>query len=114
MTTPPRRLTFSVGASLLTASLALSVAGCDDKPAVNPKPEAGPDEAEKKPAPNLEDPFKNTPEPEPTLSVNPVPEPPPEPVTNVGREPEPKPVPEHRTNVGREYPEPAPAPTPAQ
>ena len=39
MSPPPRRLTFAVSSSLLTASLAVGAAGCDSQPQVNP---AGP------------------------------------------------------------------------
>ena len=43
MSPPPRRLTFAVSSSLLTASLAIGVAGCDGQPTANPAPEPEPE-----------------------------------------------------------------------
>ena len=64
MSPPPRRLTFAVSSSLLTASLAVGAAGCDSQPQVNP---AGP---KAEPEPKTTDKPEVPPEPEPEKRVN--------------------------------------------
>jgi hypothetical protein len=106
MTTPPRRLSFAVGTSLLTASLSLGAAACTDaKPPEKPKN----DKTEKRrieietvnEGPTKEPPVPNVNpgiEPEPdTREVNPGPEVevPPDPEgtkVNPGPEPAPEPI----------------------
>jgi outer membrane biosynthesis protein TonB len=104
MSPPPRRLSFAVGTSLLTASLTLGVAGCDeDKPTVNPAPETdSKKEKPEEPTPNI-GPEDGGEEPEPVhinsgpVKPDPKPEPDPDPgtKTNPGPEPKPKPEPKH-------------------
>lgn len=91
MSPPPRRLTFAVGSSLLTAALSLGPAGCDDDAKSNPK------------APDQD----SDGEPEHTINEAPEPEPEPDRV-NEGPEPDPEPEPV-RVNEG---PQPTPPPTP--
>ena len=99
MSPPPRRLTFAVSSSLLTASLAVGAAGCDSQPQVNPagpkaepegKAEDGKAEAGKAEAGKPE----VAPEPEPEKRVNMVEELDPEELepdrVNEGPEPEPQ------------------------
>lgn len=72
---PTRRLTFAVGTSLLTASLAAGTAGCN-KPTANPGPE--PPHVNEGPAPDEPTPEEPAPEEEPAPDdgphVNTVPE----------------------------------------
>jgi hypothetical protein len=85
MSPPPRPLTFTVSTTLLSASLALGAAGCDDGKTVNVK------EPAKDPSkdPGVHQTVNEGPEPEPKR-VNEGPEPEPEPVhVNEGPEPEP-------------------------
>ena len=106
MSPPPRRLTFAVSTSLLTASLSLGVAGCDEQ-TVNPKPT--PDQVEPDHTVNVaqelpEPKESGANEPEPEISANPGPEPEPkleaapEPV-HVNEGPEPELVDEPRVNT---------------
>jgi hypothetical protein len=77
MSSSPRRLTFAVGTSLLTASL---VTGCKSQPTVNPGPEpphvntAAPEEpAPEEPAPDATTDAPEEPPPEDGPNVNTVP-----------------------------------------
>jgi outer membrane biosynthesis protein TonB len=88
MSPPPRRLSFAVGTSLLTASLSLGAAGCDGR-TVNPVPEKS-NEKQAKPEPDPELAINPGPEPEP----EPTAEPTPDPVANPGPHPEPLPEPQ--------------------
>ncbi|KIG18497.1 hypothetical protein DB30_00182 [Enhygromyxa salina] len=95
MSPPPRRLSFAVGTSLLTASLSLGVAGCDEQTS-NP----GPDRADKHPEPEGPTVNQVAPELEP-VEPDPVapsdagldPEQVEGPHVNEGPEPEPEPIP---------------------
>ncbi|PRQ08392.1 hypothetical protein [Enhygromyxa salina] len=94
MSTPPRRLSFAVGSSLLTASLALGAGGCDERTS-NP----GPDPEAQQPKPKPEEPVVNPlPPPDPVARPNEGPEPDPEAVepvyVNEGPEPDPEPRPD--------------------
>jgi hypothetical protein len=91
----PRRLSFAVGTSLLTASLSLGA--CTDKPKAD-GPEKKPEKhVNEGPQPEFEPVHVNEgpqpqPEPEPVLAVNEGPEPepePPKPGTKVNPGPEP-------------------------
>jgi hypothetical protein len=68
MSTPPRRLSFAVGTSLLTASLSLGAAGCNKKQTVNVHPDE-PEETVN------EGPVTEPEEPEETVNEGPVAEP---------------------------------------
>lgn len=105
MSPPPRRLSFAVSTSLLSASLSLGAAGCDDKqPTVNPAPEKDSDvhvnvdpvtpEGEQNPEPTPETVHTVNPVPEPApeeLHVNEGPEPAPQPTVNTVPDPKAKP-----------------------
>ncbi|MFO7564610.1 MAG: hypothetical protein R6X02_18340 [Enhygromyxa sp.] len=96
----PRRLSFAVGTSLLTASLSLGVAGCTDKPKVNEGPEKKPEEFKTvNEGPESEPPEKVNPGPE-EGEEGPKPEEEPLPSINPGPAPEPPPEPPKRVNPG--------------
>jgi hypothetical protein len=79
---PTRRLTFAVGTSLLTASLAAGTVGCKSQPTANPGPE--PPHVNEGPAPDeptAEEPAPEE-EPAPDEIVNTVPSEPSEPNVN--------------------------------
>ena len=109
MSPPPRRLTFAVSTTLLSASLSLGVAGCDEG-TVNPGPEkvddktkaegpeetvnVGPEEGGDKEPVHVNEGPEPTPELEEKVNPGPEPEKPPPDGPNVNtvapQEPEPK------------------------
>ena len=120
MSPPPRRLTFAVSSTLLTASLAVGAAGCDSDKTVEPKPGAeAPTQPKVLPAPEetIETPPVAEGEGEgeggdgDERAINPTPEPVGPEVEPVHTNPGPEPTPAE-LEPAKVHPEPKPKPEP--